>query len=147
MNSNYGFIVHPENHDDLMNMTSEETGNIIKNMIRAFRGEPPIRFDDRFMDYVSDDLCGRVLRDKELSERQSKRRSGKTKNNQSETNNNQKEPNNNQTRTKTNPNTNTNTNTNTNINNNIGFKPNAFTSGCPKSDIDFEEIERNLIKN
>ena len=145
MNKNYGFIIHPEDHNAFMDMSPTEAGCVIKNMIRVFRGEEPEKFDDRFLDYVSDDLCGRVLRDKELSERQSKRRSGKTKNNQSETEKNQKEPNNNQTRTKTNPNTNT--NTNTNINNNIGFKPNAFTSGCTSTDYDFEELEKTLIKN
>ena len=142
MNKNYGFIIHPEDHQALMDMTPMEAGNVIQNMIRVFRGAEPMKFDDRFLDYVSDDLCGRVLRDKELSERQSKNRSGKTKNNQTITKNNQKEPNDNQTKTKTNPNTNT--NTNTNINNNIGFKPNAFTSGCTSTDYDFEELEKNL---
>jgi len=155
MNKNYGFIIHPEDHQAFMDMTTEEAGSVIKNMIRVFRGEEPEKFDDRFLDYVSDDLCGRVLRDIELSEKQSRngKKGGGQKGNQNakrtknEPKTSQNEPKTSQKQAKTNPNTNTNTNTNTNINNNIGFKPNAFTSGCPKRDIDFEEIERKLIKN
>lgn len=149
MNKNYGFIIHPEDHEALMNMTPEEAGCILKNMIHVFRGDPPDTFGDRFLDYVSDDLCGRLLRDIELSEKQSRngKKGGGQMGNQNakRTKTSENEPKTSQKQAKTNPNTNT--NTNTNINNNIGFKPNAFTSGCPKRDIDFEELEKTLIKN
>jgi hypothetical protein len=149
MNKNYGFIIHPEDHQALMDMTPAEVGFVVKNMIRVFKGEEPEKFDDRFLAYVSDDLCGRVLRDIELSEKQSRngKKGGAPKGNTNA--NKPKQPKNNpdttQKQPKTNPNTNT--NTNTNINNNIGFKPNAFTSGCTSTDYDFEELEKTLIKN
>ena len=145
MNKNYGFIIHPENMDDLLKLHPTEAGYIVQNMILTFKGEEPKKFDDRFLDYVSDDLCGRVKRDMELSEKQSRngKKGGAPKGN-TNAKTTQNNPNTTQKQAKTNPNTNTNTNTNIN---NIGFKPNAFTSGCTNSPIDFEELEKTLIKN
>lgn len=133
MNKNYGVIIHPENIDDLLKMQPTECGQIIQNMLKTFKGEEIVKFDDRFLDYVSADLCGRVIRDKELSAKQRNNRLGKTKNNQTETKNNQ-------TITKSYPNTNTNIK-------NIGFRTNSFVAGCTKSDIDFEELENKIVKN
>ena len=120
-NKNYGIIVHPEDFEDfLSNMTDEEAGAIIKNMIRTFLGEEGIQtFDDRFMSSTSRKMCGRVARDKELSEIKSRvgkmggapigNENAKTTKKQAE--NNQKTS---REQAKTTPNTNTNTNTNIN---------------------------------
>ena len=35
----YGVIIYENQHDILMDMTPEEVGNVVQNMIRAFRGE------------------------------------------------------------------------------------------------------------
>lgn len=95
-NDRYGVIIHPNRFEKFIKMTDEQRGKIVLNMIRVFQGEEPIIYDDQFVDYASDDVCERVLFDKELSERQRNNRLGKTKDNQTETKNNQKKPNDNQ---------------------------------------------------
>jgi hypothetical protein len=35
----YGVIIYENQHDILMDMTPEQVGNVVQNMIRAFRGE------------------------------------------------------------------------------------------------------------
>ena len=114
---NHGIIIHPEDFSDLKSMSAEECGHIIQNMIKTFHGESVVPFADRYLTRVSNDMCGRVLRDKELSERQSakgKKGGGQFGNTNAKRAKN--EPKTSQKRAKTNPNTNTNTNTNTNIN-------------------------------
>lgn len=114
---NHGIIIHPEDFNDLKSMSAEECGHIIQNMIKTFHGESVIPFADRYLTRVSNDMCGRVLRDKELSERQSakgKKGGGQFGNTNAKRAKN--EPKTSQKRAKTNPNTNTNTNTNTNNN-------------------------------
>ena len=114
---NHGIIIHPEDFNDLKSMSAEECGHIIQNMIKTFHGESVVPFADRYLTRVSNDMCGRVLRDKELSERQSakgKKGGGQFGNTNAKRAKN--EPKTSQKRAKTNPNTNTNTNTNTNIN-------------------------------
>lgn len=116
----HGIIIHPEEMGELLNMKPEECGNIVHNMIRTFEGEEVVKFDDRYMDFVSSTMCGRVLRDKQLSEKQSRngRQGGapigneNAKTSQKQAKNNPKTT---QKQAKTTPNTKTNTNTNTNI--------------------------------
>ena len=120
---NHGIIIHPEDFEDLLKMDALEAGHIVQNMIKTFKGESVVPFSDRYLTRVSNDMCGRVLRDKELSERQSakgKRGGGQFGNtNAKRTETNQKraenEPKTSRKRTETNPNTKTNTNTKTNI--------------------------------
>lgn len=69
---NKGFIIHPEVMDELLSMKPEECGQIIHNMIRTFWGEETKKFDDRYMDFVSSTLCGRVERELKLYEKKSK---------------------------------------------------------------------------
>ena len=69
---NKGFIIHPEVMDELLSMKPEECGLILHNMIRTFKGEEVKTFDDRYMDFVSSTLCGRVDRELKLYEKKSK---------------------------------------------------------------------------
>ena len=113
----HGVIIHPEEMGELLSMKPEECGNIVQNMIRTFEGEEVAKFDDRYMDFVSSTMCGRVLRDKEMSERQSRNgRQGGARIGNQNAKTSEKQPKNNpkttQKQAKTNPNTNTNTNTN-----------------------------------
>lgn len=116
----HGVIIHPEEMGELLNMKPEECGNIVHNMIRTFEGEEVVKFDDRYMDFVSSTLCGRVLRDKQLSEKQSRNGkhggapigNGNAKISEKQPKNNPKTT---QKQAKTTPNTKTNTKTNTNI--------------------------------
>lgn len=107
---NHGIIIHPEDFDDLLSMSAEEAGHIIKNVIKTFKGESVVPFADRYLTRVSNDMCGRVVRDMQLSERQRNRAIGNknaTKTPQKRQANATKTPN-------KRPNTNTNTNTNIN---------------------------------
>jgi hypothetical protein len=115
---NHGIIIHPEDFDDLLAMSNEECGQIVKNLLNTLLGKEITEFEDRYLVRVSKDMCGRVLRDKELSERQSRKgklgggqfgNSNATKNEPKRAEN---EPKTSRKRTETNPNTNTNTNTN-----------------------------------
>ena len=64
----YGLIVHSEDFNEILNvMTPEEAGELFKNMIRAFLGDELKVFDDRYLNLASEKLCGRVIREKELS--------------------------------------------------------------------------------
>ena len=70
MARDYGLIVHPEDFDYfLKDATTEEAGELIRNMIRAFQGntEEIKVFDDRFMKVASEKICGRIIRERELS--------------------------------------------------------------------------------
>ena len=116
----HGIIIHPEEMGELLNMKPEECGNIVHNMIRTFEGKEVVKFDDRYMDFVSSTMCGRVLRDKQLSEKQSRNgRQGGAPIGNGNAKTSQKQPKNNpkttQKQAKTTPNTKTNTKTNTNI--------------------------------
>ena len=112
---NHGIIIHPEDFNDLKSMSAEECGHIIQNMIKTFHGESVVPFADRYLTRVSNDMCGRVLRDKEMSERQSRNGS---KGGAKEGHPNYNKPKLSQSLPKVKPklNPNTNTNTNTNIN-------------------------------
>ena len=109
---NHGIIIHPEDFSDLLSMSAEEAGHIIQNVIKTFNDQTQdtVPFSDRYLTRVSNDMCGRVVRDKELSERQRNRALGNknaTKTPDEHHKNATKTPN-------KRPNTKTNTNTNIN---------------------------------
>lgn len=109
---NHGIIIHPEDFSDLLSMSAEEAGHIIQNVIKTFTNQKQdvVPFADRYLTRVSNDMCGRVVRDMELSERQRNRALGNknaTKTPQKRQENATKTPN-------KRPNTKTNTNTNIN---------------------------------
>lgn len=204
---NHGIIIHPEDFSDLLSMSAEEAGHIIQNVIKTFTDQKQdvVPFADRYLTRVSNDMCGRVVRDMELSERQRNRALGNKnakKTPQKRQENATKTPN-------KRPNTKTNTNTNTNINKrpygecaNVfltdeeykkikdeGYaglieelslyieskgvkykshyavikqwanrrkkeqaektvsKPNQFTQGVMRTEIDFSDLEKRLVKN
>ena len=110
---NHGIIIHPEDFNDLKSMSAEECGHIIQNMIKTFHGESVVPFADRYLTRVSNDMCGRVIRDKEMSERQSRNGS---KGGAKEGHPNYNKPKLSQSLPKVKPKLNPNTNTNTNIN-------------------------------
>ena len=122
MNKNHGIIIHPEDFEDLLTMSAEEAGHIIQNVIKTFNGDDVVPFADRYLTRVSNDMCGRVIRDKELSERQRNRALGNQnakKTPQKRQENAEKTPNNC-------PNTKTNTKTNTNNKRPYGECANVF---------------------
>jgi hypothetical protein len=143
----YGVIVHPKHFKALLEMKPEEAGAILKNMINTFQGNEDeiIVFNDRYLDYVSEDICSLTAYDKSLKDARSN--AGKKSAENKRATKLQQTCNKTSTTLQQECNVNIKDKVNIKDNNNIGFKPNAFTSGCPKSDIDFEEIERNLIKN
>lgn len=69
--SNYGIIIHPEDIGELLGMSPAECGSIVQNMCRTFNGEEAVRFDDRYLDFVSSTLCGHLERDLKKSKAQS----------------------------------------------------------------------------
>jgi len=145
---NYGVIVHPKHFNDFLEMKPEEAGSILKNMINTFLGNEDeiIVFNERYLDYVSRDVCSLAAFDKSLKDKRSN--AGKNSAENKRATKLQQTCNKTSTNLQQECNVNIKVKDKVNINNNnIGFKPNAFTSGCPKSEIDFEEIERKLIKN
>jgi len=69
----YGVIVHQEDFEDfLTNMTDQEAGAMLKNMLHTFLGEEVKTFGERYMDSISKRLCDRVIYDKGLSEKNAK---------------------------------------------------------------------------
>lgn len=133
-------MIHSEDFNDLLNkMSDEETGKIIKNMIRVFQDDIPVSFDDRYLDLMSSKLCGRVLREKEISAKRSKygalggsasKPKAKGKQKASKTKANDKQT--------VSSNTNTNTNTNTNIKKTYGECNNVFLTDEEYSKIENE---------
>lgn len=136
---NHGIIIHPEDFDDLVSMDAMEAGHIVQNMIKTFRGENVVPFADRYLTRVSNDMCGRVLRDKELSEKRS--RVGKLGGGQFGNTNAKQAKDEQKTskkRAKTNSNTNTNTNTNTNNKRPYGEFQNVYLT-----DEEYEKVKSN----
>ena len=69
----YGVIVHQEYFEDFLNnMTDQEAGAMLKNMLHTFLGEEVKTFGERYMDSISKKLCDRVAYDKEVSEKNAK---------------------------------------------------------------------------
>ena len=199
-------IIHSEDFGEILHkMSDDEVGKIIKNMIRVFMGENVENYNDRYLDLMTSKLCGRVIREKEISEKRSKygalggsisKPKANAKQNESKSKAKAKQT--------VSSNTNTNTNTNKNIYGvcqnvfltdeehkkviDLGLgelidelslyisskgakyknhystilawdrrrqkehkptlvKPNQFTAGVERKEIDFSELEKRLIKN
>lgn len=141
----YGVIVHPKHFNAFLEMSPEEAGLILKNMIHTFQGEEDkIKvFNERYLDYVSADVCGLTAFDKSLKDARStagkksadNKRATKVQQTCNKTSTNEQQECNVKIKVKD------------NINNNIGFKPNQFTAGVSKTEIDFDELAKKLIKN
>lgn len=137
---NHGIIIHPEDFDDLVSMDAMEAGHIVQNMIKTFRGESVVPFADRYLTRVSNDMCGRVLRDKELSEKRS--RVGKLGGGQFG-NTNAKQAKDEQKTSKKRAKTNSNTKTNTNTKTNINKRPYGEFQNVYLTDEEYEKVKSN----
>ena len=146
----FGVIIYEREHESFLDMTDEEAGKIVKNMIRAFRGEEPEELKG-FMGRYARSLCLRVIedRDKAVEGSINGKKGGAPKGNQNAKKNNPKQPT--LVLETTVPclenKANNNNNNNINNNNNNKTKKNNFTNNCIKSDIDFEELENKVVKN
>ena len=131
----------------MQKLTNEDLGKLVKNMFCIDAGEEPIPFGDDYLDFFSETVCGRVGRDIELSDRQSKvgKKGGAPKGNKNASKTSQNQPKNNPNSTQKQPKTSPNTNTNTNIY--IHKKNNSFVDSCLKRDIDFDDLENKVVKN
>ena len=81
----HGIILHEEYRGWLRKLSNEDLGKIIENMFRVDDGETPVIFNDDHLDFLSETLCNRMVRDIEKSDKQRANRLGKTKNNQTKT--------------------------------------------------------------
>lgn len=101
----YGVIIHEEDHEEFLDMSDKEVGEIVKNMILTFRGMPTNKISSTECERYARALCTKVAKDNE------KGRAGAPKGNQN------------------------------------AKKRNTFTDGCIQRDINFELLEKNIIKN
>jgi hypothetical protein len=144
----YGVIIYESEHDGFMSMSDENVGKIVKNMIRAFKGEEFIPQEHENAYSLS--LYNRVAtdRDKIVEKVVAGSKGGAPKGNKNASKNKQnnhpkqaKQP------TETTKTTyNNNYNTNNNINKTL-YKPNQFTNGVEPQQYNFLLLEKKLIKN
>ena len=73
----HGIILHEEYRERMKNLSPEDLGKLVINMFRVDDGEELEVFEDKYLDLLSETICGRVARDIELSERQRARMIGK----------------------------------------------------------------------
>lgn len=85
----HGIILHEEYRVWMRKLSAEDLGKIIENMFRVDEGETPVIFGDDYLDFLSETVCNRMVRDTAMSDKQRANRLGKTKNNQTVTKNNQ----------------------------------------------------------
>ena len=97
----YGVIIHEEDHEEFLDMSDEEVGEIVKNMIRTFKGLPTMETEKNRR--YARALCSKVANDN------SKGKGGAPKGNQN-------------------------------------ARKNKFTDFSQR-DINFEELEKNIVKN
>lgn len=99
----HGLILHEEYRERMKKLSSEELGELVKNMFRVDEGLEVEKPATDYLELLTETVCGRVVRDIAMSEKQRNNRLGKTKNNQTITKNNQKKtklkPSDNQTKT------------------------------------------------
>lgn len=147
----YGVIIYEEEHNSFLNMSDEDAGKILKNMIRVFQGNQPEKLEG-FKQMYSDSLCNRVAVDKRKADADytNGKKGGAPIGNQNARKNKKQPP----VDLKTTPlyfenNPNSNNNSNSNNNNNIKtvYKPNQFTAGVLMQDYNFIELERKKVKN
>lgn len=143
---NYGIIIHPKDFDDLLGMSDEECGQITKNLVNTFLGKEIRSLDDRYLIRVSKEMCDRVLWDKGRTDQQRENGSkgGAPKGNQNARKTTEKQPKNNPKTTE--EQAKTNLNSNSNSNSNYYKRKNQFTDIVTR-DVDFEKLEKQLIKN
>lgn len=144
---NYGVIIHPKDFEDILSMSSSEAGDIIQNVVKTFLGrEDLVKFDDRYLTRVSNEMCERTVWDKDQKDKKSKAGSqgGAPKGN---SNAKKQAENNQKTSTKQAETTfNSNSNNKSNINKTL-YKPNQFTNGVVPQEYNFPLLEKKLIKN
>lgn len=99
----HGIILHEEYRERMKKLSSEELGDLVKNMFRVDDGIEPETFSTDYLNLLNETVCGRVARDIAKSDKQRANRLGKTKNNQTKT---KKKPKKNQTITNEKPNDN-----------------------------------------
>lgn len=73
----HGIILHEEYRERMKNLSPEDLGKLVINMFRVDDEEELEVFEDKYLDLLSETVCGRVARDIELSERQRARMIGK----------------------------------------------------------------------
>ena len=145
----YGVIIYEEEHNSFLNMSDEDAGKILKNMIRVFQGGQPEKLDG-FKQMYSDSLCNRVAADKKKADEDysNGKKGGAPRGNQNAKKNKKQPP----VDSKTTPlclenNPNNNSNNNSNNNNKTLYKPNQFTAGMLVQKYDFKELEKRMVKN
>jgi len=137
----YGVIIYEEEHNSFLNMSDEDAGKILKNMIRVFQGNQPEKLEGFKQMYVD--------KRKADADYTNGKKGGAPIGNQNARKNKKQPP----VVFKTTPlcfenNPNSNNNSNSN-NNNIKtvYKPNQFTAGVLMQDYNFIELERKKVKN
>ena len=146
----YGVIIYESEHDGFMSMPDEDLGKIVKNMIRAFRGEEfqPQEHENAYSLSMYNRVAGD--RDKIVEKVVAGSKGGAPKGNKNASKNKQnnqpkqaKQPN---ETTKTTYNNNNNYNYNNN-NNKTLYKSNQFTAGMLIQDYNFKELEERRVRN
>ena len=150
----YGVIIYEGEHDILMDMTPEQVGNVVQNMIRAFRGEEHKHLESENAYSLS--MYKRVSEDKGKipdkviagskggapeGNKNACKKQGKT------TKNNQKQAETSKDNSQTSKTTYNNNYNNNNNNNKTLYKPNQFTNGVVPQEYNFPLLEKKLIKN
>lgn len=146
----YGVIIYEEEHNSFLNMSDEEAGQIVKNMIRVFQGNQPEKLEG-FKQMYSDSLCNRVAADKKKADDDysNGKKGGAPKGNQNARKNKKQPPVDLKTTPlclENNPNSNSNNNYNSN-NNKTLYKSNQFTAGMLIQDYNFKELEERRVRN
>lgn len=113
----YGVIIYEKEHEALLNMSDDNVGRVVKNMIRAFQGEEIELFEDDpegFKNAYVKSLCCRVGDDKDtaVNSKINGSKGGAPKGNR-----------------------------------NAAKKTNKFTEGAVTQTYDFQTIERKVVKN
>ena len=142
----YGVIIYESEHDILMSMADEDAGKIVKNMIRAFKGEETETLERENAYSIS--LCKRVRADKDkiVEKVVAGSRGGAPKGNKNASKNKQKQTETSKTTSETSKTTNNN-NYNYNNNNKTLYKSNQFTAGMLIQDYNFKELEERRVRN
>ena len=150
----YGVIIYESEHDILMDMSPEQVGNIVQNMIRAFKGEEHKHLESENAYSLS--MYKRVSEDRNKIPDKviAGAKGGAPKGNhnackkQGETSkNNQKQAETTNEQAKTSKTTYKDKDKDKDNNNKTLYKANQFTAGVLVQDYNFSELEKELIKN
>ena len=66
----HGIILHEEYREWMRKLSPEDLGRLIENLFLVDDGEEPVKFDDDYLDFFSDVICGRLGRDIATSDKQ-----------------------------------------------------------------------------